>query len=66
MKFKRVYMFGGTSGKDDPTDYLIGYECENGKYIDKRTSALDCQVWYEVDGWPFDSLKDAKAYVTKF
>lgn len=58
-------MFGGETGKDDPTDYIIGYKCENGKYIDKRTSALDGQVWYECDSLLFDTLKEAKAYVSQ-
>lgn len=62
MKFTRVYMFGGTNGKDDPTDYIIGYKGDNGKYIDKRTSAFDSQVWYECDGIMFDTLAEAKKY----
>lgn len=66
MKYTKVYMFGGTDGKDDPTDYLIGYECENGKYINKRTSAFDAQTWYEVDNILFDTLKEAKEYASRF
>lgn len=66
MKFNRVYMFGGENGKDDPTDYIIGYKCENGKYIDKRTSALDSQVWYMCDDLMFDTLKEAKEYAERF
>ena len=65
MKYQKVYMFGGTKGKDDPTDYIIGYQCNNGRYIDKRTSAFDSQVWYECDGYMFDTLKDAKAYAER-
>lgn len=62
MKITKVYMFGGTNGKADPTDYIVGYVCENGKYIDKRTSALDSQVWYECDNIIFDTLSEAKKY----
>lgn len=65
MKFQRVYMFGGTSGKDDPTDYIVGYKGENGRYIDKRTSALDSQVWYECEGHFFWTLAEAKAFASK-
>ena len=62
MKYTKVYLCGGTSGKSDPTDYIIGYLAESGKYIDKRTSAFDSDVWYEVDGFMFDTLRAAKSY----
>lgn len=66
IKYTKVYMFGGTNGKDDSTDYLIGYLCSNGKYIDKRTSALDSDIWYSCDGYFFSTLNDAKRYVSRF
>lgn len=65
-KFAKIYMFGGLKGKSDPTDYIVGYQSKNGKYIDKRTSSFDCQVWYECDGHMFDTLKEAKEYCAKF
>lgn len=65
MKFTKVYMFGGKNGKDDPTDYLIGYESENGTYIDKRTSTFDSLVWYECEGHLFYTLKEAKNFVCR-
>lgn len=65
-KFTRVYMFGGLNGKDDPTDYVIGYQCENGKYIDKVELLNSSEYTYSCDGYSFNSLKDAKRYASKF
>ena len=65
-KFTKVYMFGGLKGKDDPTDYVIGYQCENGKYIDKVEQINSSEYYYVCDGWGFSTLKEAKAYASNF
>lgn len=65
-KFTKVYMFGGENGKDDPTDYIVGYKCENGKYIDKVEQLNSSEYVYECDGWAFGTLKEAKAYASRY
>lgn len=65
-KFTRVYMSGGVNGKDDPTDYVIGYQCENGKYIDKVELINSSEYYYQCDGIGFHTLKDAKIYASNF
>lgn len=64
MKYKRVYLIGGTNGKDDHTDYVIGYKAEDGSYIEKRWCGLSVNsaMWYAVDGHEFLTLREAKSY----
>lgn len=35
-KHTRVYMYGGLNSKSDSADYVIGYQSEIGKYIDRK------------------------------
>ncbi len=63
MKFKKVYLFGGTNGKTDDTDYIIGYKAENGKYIEIVELIDGSYHWYKVDNKEFFTLKSAKSFV---
>ena len=62
MKFTRVYLIGGEAGKDDDTDYVVGYRAENGMYIEIKELVDNTYRWYMVGGKEFGTLKDAKAY----
>ena len=61
MKFTRIYLIGGTNGKANNTDYVIGYKAENGKVIIIRELINSSFRWYEVDGKSYETLKQAKA-----
>ena len=61
MKFVRVYLIGGETGKADDTDYVIGYKASNGKYIEIKELIDSSFRWYVVDGVSFSTLKQAKA-----
>ena len=61
IKFRRVYLIGGESGKADPTDYVVGYMESNGKYIEIKELVDNSFRWYVVDGVSFDTLKQAKS-----
>ena len=66
MKFTKDYMIGGLKGKDDSTDYIVGYKAENGMYIEIKELIDNTYRWYKVnDGKEFQYLKDAKAYCEK-
>lgn len=65
MKFKRSYLIGGLNGMDDPTDYVVGYQADNGKFIDIHSLIGETYRWYSVDGKEFDTLKEAKQYCMK-
>lgn len=62
MKFKRVYLIGGEAGKDDNTDYVVGYRAENGMYIEIKELVDNTYRWYMVGGKEFGTLKAAKEY----
>ena len=64
ITFKRKWFFGGDY-KDGSDDWVCGYEASNGKYIENHSSFCNDNVrWYVVDGKSFDTLKEAKAYVS--
>jgi hypothetical protein len=66
MKFKRVYLIGGIAGKDDPTDYVVGYKAENGLYIEIENKNFESLRWYAVEfngvKHEYDTLAEAKAF----
>ena len=47
-------------GKDDPTDYIVGYYYK-GKYIKKTSYDFESTFFYEVNGFPYNTLSEAKA-----
>lgn len=63
MRYTRIYMEGGENGKADPTDYVIGYRAENGKKIEVVSLINTSAKWYKVDGWSYDTLKEAKKHI---
>ena len=65
MAFKRDYLIGGLNGKADPTDYVVGYQADNGMYIEIRSITGETFRWYRVNGKEFEKLKDAKEYCMK-
>lgn len=61
IKFHRVYLIGGESGKADLTDYVVGYMASNGKYIEIKETIDNSFRWYVVEGKTFETLARAKA-----
>lgn len=66
MKFKRDYLIGGTNGKNNPSDYVVGYLADNGMYIDIVELINSTFRWYRVGNKSFELLKHAKAYCESF
>ena len=63
MTFKRVYLTGGLNGKFDEDDFIVGYQSDNGKFIEIRfLFGNESFREYHVDGKMFSTLSEAKAY----
>ena len=66
MTFKRKYLIGGLNGKASSEDFVVGYQADNGKYIDIRfLFGNESFREYVVDGKTFSTLAEAKAYCQK-
>lgn len=68
VTFKRVWFFGGDK-KDEAgmSDWICGYCASNGMYIEAKTGFTNVNMkWYEVNGKSFDTLREAKEYVTNY
>lgn len=64
ITFKRKWFFGGDK-REEPNDWVCGYEASNGECIDIHYAFCNDNVrWYVVDDKSFDTLKSAKAYVS--
>ena len=65
--FQEVYLMGGVGKNMGSTDYVIGYQCDNGMYIAKhrRHGSVSAYDWH-VSGKSFATLEEAKKYCSGF